>query len=217
MKTLPLSQELSDYIEAHSSFQTDPILRELRDETARLGEIARMQIDPIQGALFVFLARLIGAERILEIGTFTGYSAICFARALPAKGQLWCLDASEQWTSIARRYWQRAGVEERITLRIGDARETLSELQPVAPFDLVFIDADKPAYDLYFELSLPLVRAGGLLIFDNTLQGGRVVPAQTSEAASQAIRVLNTKLATDPRVETVLLPLADGTTLCRKL
>jgi predicted O-methyltransferase YrrM len=217
MKTLPFSQALLDYIDAHCSFQTDLILRELRDETARLGDIARMQIDPIQGGLFVFLARLIGAERILEIGTFTGYSAICFARALPAKGHLWCLDASEQWTSIARRYWQRAGVEERITLRIGDARETLPELKSVAPFDLVFIDADKPAYDLYFELSLPLVRAGGLLIFDNTLQEGRVVPGHASEPAAQAIRALNTKLATDPRVETVLLPLADGTTLCRKL
>jgi caffeoyl-CoA O-methyltransferase len=162
------------------------------------------------------LARAIGARRIIEIGTFTGYSALCLARALPVDGKLLCCDLNDEWTTIARRHWQAAGVADKIELRLGLALETLQSLPRDPIVDLSFIDADKESYRAYYEEILPRTRPNGLILFDNVLWFGQVLERDSSFSEARAIQELNDFLADDPRVESVMLPVADGLTICRK-
>ena len=193
----------------------------LRAETARLfPEQAGMQIGPDQVVLFRMLVRLTGVKRAIEIGTFTGMSALAVASALPADGRLICCDVNEEWTSIARRHWQEAGLAERIDLRLGPAADTLSALLRTGgagKFDFAFIDADKPAYDRYYELCLELLRTGGLIALDNMLWSGAVADPSKHDADTDALRALNAKIAADPRVDSCLLTVGDGIMLARKL
>jgi caffeoyl-CoA O-methyltransferase len=215
LKYVPLDDELCAYIAAHRSKASDPLLDDLRAETEKLGSVSEMLISREQGSFLTLLATVLDVRSAVEVGTFTGYSAICIARALRADGRLLCIDINEEWATIARRYWKLAGVNEKIELRLGGGQRELEALATSTQFDLAFIDADKPGYDLYYELLLPHVRTNGLLIFDNMLQHGRVVDPQDQSA--QAIDTLNKKLSRDPRVECVLLPIADGLMLCRKI
>ena len=195
-----------------------PLQRRLREETARL-PMAGMQIGADQGALLSLLVRAIGARRALEIGTFTGYSALCVATALPADGKLIACDVSEEWTGIARRYWTEAGVAARIDLRIKPALETLRELLREGDggtFDFAFIDADKSSYDAYYEACLELMRPGGLIALDNMLWSGKVADPAENDADTAALRALNAKIRDDPRVESCLLTVGDGVMLARK-
>jgi len=214
-KFLTLTPQLYDYVCAQRTAAHDPLLERLRTDTDTLGDISRMQISREQGTFLALLTAAIGARRVIELGTFTGYSALCFARALPDDGHLLCLDLSAEWTAIARRYWREAGVDKKIELRLGPAAEHLLNLDPAETFDLAFIDADKTGYDHYYELLLPRLRPNGLILFDNMLYGGHVLKPKGDEDA-QAIHALNRKLAADPRVEAVLLPFADGLQICRK-
>ena len=216
LKYLPLNDELYEFARSHRSGIHDPILTALREETATLGDDARMQISEEQGQFLYLLAQLIGTRRAIEVGTFTGYSALCVARALPPDGKLLCLDVDDEWTSIARKYWEQAGVVEKVELRIGPAIETLEKLDPDLFFDFAFIDADKTEYNSYYELVLPHIRPNGLILFDNMLWGGRVLEGASDHENAKAIRELNAKLATDSRIECVLLPFADGIQFCRK-
>jgi caffeoyl-CoA O-methyltransferase len=163
------------------------------------------------------LVRAMGATRAVEIGTFTGYSALAVARGLGPGGRLLCCDISQEWTSIARAAWQRAGVADRIELRLGPALETLRALPPGAQFDFAFIDADKPGYPQYYQEVLSRLRPGGLMLLDNTLQDGRVVGDLAGDADVEAIRSVNDTIAADPRVQVVLLPIGDGVTIVQKL
>jgi caffeoyl-CoA O-methyltransferase len=193
------------------------VLERLRAETDRLGDISRMQISPEQGSFMQLLTTAIGARSAIEVGTFTGYSSICIARGLSPKGKLICIDASEEWTSIARKYWAKAGVQKRIKLQLGSAIPLLKKFERKLQFDLAFIDAEKTEYDAYYELILPRMRKNGLILFDNMLWGGRLGGRAVKEPSGKAIDALNRKLAKDKRVESVLLPIADGLHLCRKL
>ena len=192
-----------------------PVQKRLRAETARLPQ-GGMQIGADQGALLALLVHSIGARMALEIGTFTGYSSLCIARGLAPGGRLICFDQSEEWTAIARKYWAQAGVENRIELRLGPAVPTLKKLDRQLRFDFAFIDADKTEYDAYYELLLPRIRQNGLILFDNMLWGGRLGAGRIRHASGRAIDKLNRKLARDKRVESVVLPVADGIHLCRK-
>jgi caffeoyl-CoA O-methyltransferase len=210
-----MTPELYDYLVAHRS-ERDAIQDALIAETARLGGVSIMQIAPEQGAFMTMLARVIGARRIVEVGTFTGYSALCLARGLPADGRLLCCDLNDEWTSIGRRHWQAAGVADRIELRLGPALETLRGLPRDPVVDLSFIDADKESYRPYYEELLPRTRPNGLILFDNVIWFGHVLDTDTTDKDVRAIQELNAFLADDPRVESVMLPIADGLTLCRK-
>jgi caffeoyl-CoA O-methyltransferase len=215
---LPLNDQLYRYLVEQRSDASDPLLDELRAETRRLGDISQMAISADECSLLGFLTSLIGARHAIEIGTFTGSSSISIARALKPGGKLVCFDQDFRWTSIARRYWFKDGVQDRIELRLGDARHMLARYRPHGPLDLVFIDADKENYDFYYETLLPFVRPNGLILFDNMLQGGKVIdPFARTEASVLAIDALNRKLAVDPRIQSVLLSVADGIQLCRKL
>jgi len=216
LKYLALNDSLYRYVCRHRSDANDPILRALRKETEALGDISRMQISEEQGAFMQLLVAAIDARSIIEVGTFTGYSSLCMARALPANGNLICVDASKEWTDIARKYWKKAGVDRKIELRLGSAIPILQKLERKLAFDLAFIDAEKTEYDAYYELLLPRVRRNGLLIFDNMLWGGRLGSGPIKQASGRAIDALNRKLARDKRVEVVLLPVADGLQICRK-
>jgi len=214
-KFTALTPALYDYLVAHNR-PPDAVLRDLAAETAALGPISIMQVSVEQGAFLTLLAHLLGARRTVEIGTFTGYSAISIARGLAADGRLLCCDVSDEWAAIARRYFTRAGVAERITLRLAPAIETIRSLPATPEIDLVFIDADKTGYRAYYEELLPRVRPGGVVAFDNVLWAGHVVdPSDTSENTA-AIRALNDFLVTDERVDLVMLPISDGLTLARK-
>jgi caffeoyl-CoA O-methyltransferase len=205
------------YVSATATHET-PVQQRLRAETAALPRW-RMQIGPDQGALLAFLVRLIGARRTLEIGTFTGYSAFTVAAALPPDGRLITCDLSAEWTAIARRYWQEAGVADRIELRLGPALQTLTALRRDGgdgSFDFAFIDADKESYDAYYETCLHLVRVGGLIAVDNVLWGGSVADSSVVDAETTAIRALNAKVRDDRRVESCLLTVGDGVLLVRK-
>ncbi|EQD81582.1 caffeoyl-CoA O-methyltransferase [Saccharopolyspora erythraea NRRL 2338] len=210
-----LDPELQTYLVAHGT-PPDPVLTDLAAETARLtGDRAQMQVPPEQGALLRLLASLVGAEFAVEVGTFTGYSTLCLARGLATGGRLLTCDISEEWTSVARRYWERAGVAERIDLRLAPALDTLRALPREPAVDLAFIDADKPGYVDYWEELVPRMRAGGLLIADNVLyHGGVVEPGAEGNAA--AIRRFNEHVLADDRVEQVMLGIADGVTLARR-
>jgi caffeoyl-CoA O-methyltransferase len=214
-KFLHLNQAVYDYVIAHGH-NGDPILRELAEETQKLGLIAGMQIAPEQGTLMGILARTIGAKSAVEVGVFTGYSSICVARALPPEGKLLCLDVNEQWTSIARRFWDRAGVANKITLRLAPAAETLRALPPSHSFDFAFVDADKSSYKTYYEEILKRLRRDGLLLIDNVVWSGKVIDAEDKTDDTKAIRELNDFIAKDTRVEAVMIPVADGITIVRK-
>ena len=214
-KSFLLSGELSDYLVSHGT-PPDEVQEALIAETAALGAVAGMQIAPEQGAFLTLLTQLIGARNAIEVGTFTGYSALCIARGLPAGGRLTCCDVSEEWTAVGRRAWDAAGVGDRIDLRIAPALDTIAALPVDAAFDLAFIDADKPNYANYFDALLPRLRTNGVILVDNVLWDGRVVQADATDENTVAIRAFNDKVAHDDRVETVMLPIADGLTLCRK-
>jgi O-methyltransferase len=192
-------------------------LRKLRERTGTM-PVARMQIAPEQGHFLGFLARLIGARRTLELGTFTGYSALAMALALPEGGSIVTCDINVEWVNIARPYWDRAGVADKIEVIVGQAGNTLDQMEgeQAQHFDLAFIDADKEQYDSYYESALRLVRPGGLIVLDNMLQHGRVADANESRSGPVAVRKLNAKIAGDERVDRVLLPLGDGMTLARR-
>jgi predicted O-methyltransferase YrrM len=195
-----------------------PLQKRLREETARLPE-AQMQIGPDQGAFMALLVRLIGARRTLEVGTFTGYSSLAVAAALPEDGKLIACDVSEEWTRIARRYWQEAGLSGRIDLRLGPAKETLAGLLRdggADSFDFAFIDADKEEYDAYYESCLKLIRPNGLILVDNALWSGAVADPTKNDPETAAIRALNAKIRDDVRVEACLLTVGDGVMLARK-
>ncbi len=215
-KSFFLTDELHSYL-LSATTPVDDVLRDLQRETAALGGVAGMQIAPEQGAFLALLAASMGARRIVEVGTFTGYSALCLARGLAGGGRLTCFDVSVEWTSVARRYWERAGVADRVDLVIGPARETLPALDPADELDLAFVDADKQAYPEYVELLLPRLRTGGVLLLDNTLRGGDVLPSRRStDQTTKIVAQLNAALAHDSRVDVVLLPIADGLTFARK-
>ena len=210
------NEAVSDYIVRLGTQETAP-MRALRDETSAM-PMAGMQIGPDQGQLLGFLVRLIGARRALEIGTFTGYSALAVALALPADGELICCDVSEEWTQMARRYWREAGIADRIDLRLAPAADTLAELIAAGEtgnFDFAFIDADKENYDLYYEQCLRLVRPGGLIAIDNALWHGAVADPACNDVDTAAIRALNRKIRDDSRVHMVLIPIGDGLLLAR--
>jgi caffeoyl-CoA O-methyltransferase len=218
LKYTPLNDRLFRYVCACGAGRRDGLLEELRTETAALGDIAEMQIGPDQGAFLTILTAAIGARAALEVGTFTGYSSICIARGLPPDGRLLCLDASPEWTAMARRYWTRAKLDGKIELRLGPAIENLKKLPDGRQFDLAFIDAHKPEYDDYYEMVLPRVRANGLILFDNMLWGGRLGrKGPIGHPNGRAIDRLNRKLARDKRVESVLLSIGDGVRMCRVL
>jgi predicted O-methyltransferase YrrM len=211
-KTLPLSPRLHAYL-LRNSLRESPVQRRLRAFTRKLAD-ANMQIAPEQGQFLQLLVRLTGAKRCLEIGTFTGYSALALALALPASGRVVCCDLSEEWISIARRFWALASVAKKIQVRIGPALQTLKGLK--GPFDLAFIDADKANYARYYERCLKLVRRGGVIAIDNTLWYGRVIDRRDASADTRAIRAFNAKLHRDRRVDVSLVPIGDGLTLARK-
>jgi len=214
-KFTPLTSALYAYVAAHRS-ERDPLLAELAEETAKLGGISRMQVAPDEGALMTLLVRAIGARSAVEIGTFTGYSALCIARGLPDDGRLLCCDLNEEWTAIGRSYWERAGVGERVEVRIGPAIETLRALPAGTRFDFAFVDADKTGYRDYYEEILARLRPNGLVLFDNVVWMGTVLDERTADETTRALRALNDFLADDPRVESVMLPVSDGLTIVRK-
>lgn len=215
-RTLNLTDTLYDYVLSHS-LREHPAQTALRDAT-RGHERASMQISPEQGQFMAMLVRLMGAHNAIEVGVFTGYSALSVAMALPPKGRLLACDINEEYTGIARRYWEQAGVADKIDLRIGPALDTLrGRLKDgeAGLYDFAFIDADKVSYDAYYEACLQLVRPGGLIVLDNTLREGKVTERADSDDTA-AIQTLNIKLHFDERVDLSLLPLSDGVTLARK-
>jgi caffeoyl-CoA O-methyltransferase len=211
-KTLQLSDALHAYLLANSLRET-PVQRALRAATSRMPR-STMQIAPEQGQFLQLLLKLTGALRCVEIGTFTGYSALAMALALPPRGRIVCCDLSEEWTSVARKYWARASVSQKIQLRLGPALETLKKLK--GPFDFAFIDADKANYQNYYERCLTLVRRGGLIAIDNTLWYGRVIDRRDQSSDTRAIRAFNRRLRRDRRVDIALVPIGDGLTLALK-
>jgi caffeoyl-CoA O-methyltransferase len=213
-KFTPLTDELHAYAVELGAHEDD-LLRRLREETDEVaGDLAVMQIAPDQGALMALLVRAIGARRALELGTFTGYSAICIARALPEDGVLVACDVSEEWTEIARRYFEQAGLEDRIDLRIAPAAETLAAMPSDDPFDFAFIDADKEGYPGYWEECVRLVRPGGLILVDNVLAAGRVLADPEDRPPQvEAIMATNEAIAADERVEIAMTTVADGLTI----
>ena len=214
-KSLGLTAELHAYVVAHGT-PPDAVQAALIARTAGLGGVSAMQIAPEQGAFMTTLTRLLGVQRALEIGTFTGYSALCIARGLAPGGRLVCCDVSEEWTAIARDAWAAAGVEDRIDLRIAPALETIATLPEEEHLDLVFIDADKERYAAYYDALLPRLRPNGVILVDNTLWSGAVVDPGATDPATEAIRAFNARVAADDRVDCVLLAVSDGLTLLRK-
>jgi caffeoyl-CoA O-methyltransferase len=214
-KSFFLSAELHRYLLEHGT-PPDAIQRELIEETAGLGGIAMMQIAPEQGAFMTMLTQLTGTRRAIEIGTFTGYSALAIARGLPADGRLLCCDVSEEWTAIARKYWEKAGVADRVELRLGPALDTLAALPDEPTFDLAFIDADKGNYPGYYEGVLARMVPNGVILIDNVLRGGAVIDQHANDDDTNAMRAFNKLVAGDDRVDTVMLPIADGLTFARK-
>lgn len=216
-QTTGLEKTLADYIQSISLREAD-ILKQLREETAKLS-MARMQISPEQGQLMALLVQLMGAKKTLEIGVFTGYSALAVALALPDDGKVIACDISEEYTAIAKDFWERAGVSEKIDLRIAPALETLDQLiseGETGSFDLAFIDADKRNYENYYERALTLLRPGGLILIDNVLWSGKVLDPTITDKQTQAILEFNQKLHQDSRINLSLIAIADGLTLALK-
>ena len=216
-KYLPLNDPLYRYVCSCRSHAGDAVLEALAARNDALGEeTSKQQIGPDQGSFMTLLVASIGASSALEVGTFTGYSSICIARGLRPGGRLICLDLNRDWAEIGRPFWIQAGVADRIDFRPGPALESLRNLEPELRFDFVFIDAEKTEYEAYYELILPRVRPDGLILFDNMLWAGRVTGDLSADPKGRAIDALNRQLPQDPRVETMLLAIADGILLCRK-
>jgi caffeoyl-CoA O-methyltransferase len=214
-KSFFLTPGVHDYLLAHTP-PLDDVQRDLIAETEALGDISMMQIAPEQGAFMALVTRIIGARRAVEIGTFTGYSSLSIARALPDDGTLLCCDVSEEWTAVAQKYWERAGVDGKIELRIAPAVDTLRSLPAGEQFDLGFIDADKENYPNYYEEVLARLRPGGVILVDNTLWMGAVIDPEATDDQTTTIRRFNDKVAADDRVDSVILTVGDGLTLVRK-
>jgi len=214
-KFTPLSDELHDYLVAHGS-REDDVLRAVREETAAMGDISVMQIAPDQGAFLTLIARLIGAREAIELGTFTGYSAICVARGLAEGGRLLACELSEEYAETASANLERAGVANRVEIRIGAALDTLAALPEREVFDLAFIDADKENYPAYYELVLSRTTPGGLIVVDNVLAAGRVIDPDNDQPQVEAIREANDLITADDRVDTAMVAIADGLMLARK-
>jgi caffeoyl-CoA O-methyltransferase len=216
--TLTFTPQLQEYALAHNRPAPDDVLRDLAAETEKLfAEHVDMQIAPEQGAFLTQMAHLVAPRLAVEVGTFTGYSSLCIARGLAADGHLLCCDVSEEYTAVARRYWERAGVADRIGLRVAPAIETLRNLPPDPAVDLAFLDADKGGYVDYWEELVPRMRAGGVLLVDNVLSHGRVVDESSDSETVAQIRRFNDHAAADERVEVAMLPIADGVTMARRL
>lgn len=208
---------IDGYVRAHCT-PPDDVLTDLAAETlAATGDQAGMQISHDEGALLGMLARLVGARQAVEVGVFTGYSSLCVARALQPGGHLLACDVSDEWTTIARRYWERAGVADRIELRLAPAEQTLRALPPDQVVDFAFVDADKVGYPVYYEELVRRLRPGGLIVLDNVLRDGRVVDPDARTDADVAIRAVNDTITADPRVESVMLPVRDGITIARRV
>jgi caffeoyl-CoA O-methyltransferase len=215
-RTITITPELQRYVVEHS-VPVDDVAHDLIEETrTALPDRANMQVAPEQAGFLTLMARIVGARHAVEVGTFTGYSALAIARGLADGGRLLCCDVSEEWTSVARRYWKRAGVDDRIELRIAPAAETLAGLPHEPYLDLAFIDADKPGYVGYWDELVPRMRPGGVILVDNVLWSGRVTEADSEDATVRMIREFNEHAAADARMETVILPIADGITLARR-
>lgn len=214
-KFTALNSDLYRYVVDHRS-ERDPVLAELMAETDKLGPVALMQISAEQGAFMTLLTRAVGARSAVEVGTFTGYSALCVARGLPDDGRLLCCDINENWTAIGRRHWQKAGVDHKIDLRLAPALDTLRALPPSTQFDIGFVDADKVSYASYYEEILKRLRPNGLILFDNVLWMGQVINGADTSEDTVALRQLNDALIADERVEVVMLPVSDGLTIVRK-
>jgi caffeoyl-CoA O-methyltransferase len=207
-----LYPRILDYLVAHST-PPDELVQRLIAETAALGGVSSMQISTDEGAFLTNIARLAGATNAVEVGTFTGYSAICIARGLAPAGHLLCCDVSEEWTNIARRYWSEAGLADKIELRLGPALDTLRSLPDEPTLDLAFIDADKVGYPSYWEEIVPRLRAGGAVIVDNVLQRFQVLDDSATSENVVAIRRFNDQVVADDRVDVAMLPIRDGVTL----
>ncbi len=217
-RDVKLDDHLYEYVRAHSQHE-HPVLRELREATSDMKQ-AGMQISPEQGQFMALLARLAKAKRALEIGVFTGYSSLAVALALPEDGRLVACDINEEWTSMARRFWEKAGVAHKIDLRLAPAQGTLDDLianREAGSYDFAFIDADKKRYMAYYERCLTLLRTGGLVVVDNTLWSGAVADPAKKDEDTDAIRAFNDAVCRDPRVAMSLLPIGDGVTLALKL
>ena len=217
--TLQLTDQVYTYL-LENAYPESDVAKALREDTHANLRMAVMQISPEQGAFMKFLVRLIGAKKVIEVGTFTGYSALCVAEALPESGKLIACDVSDSWTKMARKYWAKAGLAEKIDLHLRPAVETLDELieqDEKGSFDFCFIDADKDNYDAYYERCLQLLRPGGVIGIDNVLWGGRTADPSVNDADTAALRNLNAKIRVDDRVESTMLPIGDGLTLVRKL
>jgi caffeoyl-CoA O-methyltransferase len=214
-KFVTMTPELHAYV-MRLCVPADPLLQRLVEETEALGSSARMQIAPDEGILLQLLSRAIGARLAVEIGTFTGYSAISIARGLADDGKLLCCDVNEEWAAIARRYFREAGLERKIELRVAPALETLRSLPETESLDFAFIDADKTSYADYYEEILKRLRSGGLILIDNVLWGGSVVDVNDQSESTRAIRSVNDHVAADERVDAVIVPIADGLTIVRK-
>ena len=214
-KFIQMTPALHDYIIRVGARQ-DEVARRLAEETAKLGDIAIMQVAPDEGALLTILAKAIGARRAIEVGTFTGYSAIAIARGLADDGHLLCCDVNEDYAKIARRYFEEAGVAGKIDLKIAPAIETIRALPKTEQFDFAFIDADKTSYDAYYEEILVRTRRGGLILIDNVLWSGQVIDETDQRDPTKAIRALNEKIAKDQRVDVAMAPISDGVTICCK-
>ena len=217
MRNFTITDELRYYAAGHGSWPPDEVVARLRANTVALGGVAGMQVGDDQGQLLTMMARLVGAHRAVEVGTFTGYSALCIARGLRQGGTLLCCDISAEWTAIGARAWQEAGLHDRIELAIGPALQTLRALPPEAVIDLAFIDADKAGYAGYWDELVPRVRPGGVLLVDNVLWSGRVVDQADTDDDTVALRTFNDMVARDDRVEVVVLTAFDGLTIARKL
>lgn len=210
----PLSPELFDYVVAHGS-TPDEVQGALIAETKALGDPAGLQISPDEGAFLTLFTRIIGARRAIEVGTFTGYSALCITRGMGPSGRMTCCDVSEEWTSIARKYWAKDGIADQIELKIGPGVDTLRALPAEPVYDLAFIDADKPSYPQYWEELVPRVKSGGVILVDNALLHGGVLESNPAEGAA-AVDALNARAVADDRVEAALITIADGIMLARK-
>jgi caffeoyl-CoA O-methyltransferase len=217
MRNFTVTDEVRDYAAGHGSWPPDEVVERLRAKTQTLGGVAGMQIGDDQGQLLTMMARLVGARRAVEVGTFTGYSALCIARGLAEGGTLLCCDISAEWTAIGVRAWEEAHLRDRIELRIAPALQTLRALPQEEVIDLAFIDADKAGYAGYWDELVPRVRPGGVLLADNVLWSGRVVDQNDTDDDTEALRAFNTMVADDARVEVVLLTAFDGLTIARKL
>ena len=214
-KSIIVTPEVHDYAVAHGT-PPDAVQQSLIAATAALGGVSRMQIAPEQGTFMTILTKLVDARFAVEVGTFTGYSSLCIARGLAPGGRLLCCDVSEEWTAVAREHWARAGVEDRIELKIAPAADTLWALPADPPIDIAFIDADKTGYRTYYDEIVARLRPGGLVLLDNVLWSGNVVDESDQSDDTVALRAVNDHVAADERVEVVMLPIADGLTIARR-